>query len=100
MQWAGSQRTQSKRRSVRQNCDCRRDSRDNRDTKDPVLENAAVLAMVTAAIRVGSRTGKGRKIRASEKLNIAEVAPMPMASEQMLTSVNPGLLASSRRAWT
>jgi hypothetical protein len=58
-----------------------------------------VLAVVTAAIRVGSRTGSGRKISASAKLNMAEVAPIPMASEQMLTSVNPGAFSNSRRAW-
>jgi hypothetical protein len=36
---------------------------------------------------------------ASAKLNMAEVAPIPMASEQMLTSVNPGAFPNSRRAW-
>ena len=50
-----------------------------------------MLAVVTAAIRMGSGTGSGRRISASAKLNMAEVAPIPMASEQMLTSVNPGL---------
>ena len=58
-----------------------------------------MLAVVTATIRVGSGTGSGRRIRASAKLNIAEVAPIPMASEQMLTSVNPGAFSKSRKAW-
>jgi hypothetical protein len=58
-----------------------------------------VLAVVTAAIRVGSRTGSGRKISASAKLNMADVAPIPIASEQTPTSVNPGLFINRRKAW-
>jgi len=30
---------------------------------------------------------------------MAEVAPIPMASEQMLTAVNPGVFAQMRNAW-
>jgi hypothetical protein len=50
-------------------------------------------------MRSGSSTGSGRNRSASAKLNIAEVAPIPMASEQMLTKVNPGDFPSSRTAW-
>jgi len=51
------------------------------------------------ATRLASGTGSGRSRSASEKLNIAEVAPIPIASELTLTSVNPGVLRHSRRAW-
>src|ERR1041385_3419340 len=54
--------------------------------------------MVPVAIREGSRTGSGRSSRASAKLNIADVAPIPMASEHTLTSVKPGVLDHNRTA--
>jgi hypothetical protein len=33
------------------------------------------------------------------KLNIAEVAPMPIASEQIATAVKTGSLRKTRKAW-
>jgi hypothetical protein len=55
--------------------------------------------MLTEAMRLGSGTGSGRSSKASAKLNMAEVAPMPMASEQTLTMMNPGDWRHKRIAW-
>jgi hypothetical protein len=60
--------------------------------------NAAEVAVVTAATLPGSRTANGRSNSASAKLNIAEVAPMPMASEQMEINANPGERGKIRSA--
>src|SRR6185437_1645236 len=62
------------------------------------IPKAAEEVVVTATTRLGSITGNGRRSRASAKLNIAEVAPMPMAREQTATMVKLGFLRSIRAA--
>src|SRR5579875_3933442 len=63
------------------------------------VPNAAAAAELTAATRLGSRTGSGRSRRASAKLNIAEVAPIPIASEHTATVVKPLFFRSMRAAY-
>jgi hypothetical protein len=41
----------------------------------------------------------GRSSRTSARLKLAEVAPIPRASEQTATQVKPGFLPNIRRAW-
>ena len=41
-------------------------------------------------------TGSGRRSSAFAKLNIAEVAPIPMAIEQIATAVNTGSFRRTR----
>src|SRR3974390_1284990 len=60
--------------------------------------NGADFAVLIATTRSGSATGKGLNSIASPKLNMAEVAPMPMAMEQIATAVKPGSLRSTRKA--
>jgi hypothetical protein len=57
------------------------------------------VAVLIATTRSGRRTGSGRSSIASAKLNIAEVAPMPSASEQIATIVKPGSFRSTLGAW-
>jgi len=52
----------------------------------------------TVTISLGFETGNGRNRRASAQLNIAEFAPIPIASEQTATSVKPGFFRSIRKA--
>ena len=59
-----------------------------------LVKDAALLAVLTARTLLGSRTGSGRRSKASAKLNIAEVAPIPIASEQIAIAVNVGFLRS------
>ena len=44
----------------------------------------------------GRATGSGRNSRASAKLKMAQLAPMPIASDKTAMLVNPGLAASRR----
>ncbi len=48
---------------------------------------------------LGFITGNGRSSNASAKLKMAELAPMPMASEQTATAVNAGFFASILTAY-
>ena len=52
----------------------------------------------TAARRSGCGYGSGRSSSASTTLKMAELAPMPMASEAAITTVNPMFLRSMRSA--
>jgi len=54
--------------------------------------NGAEMAVLIAATRSGRMTGSDRSSMASAKLNIAQVAPMPIASEPIATVVNTGSL--------
>ena len=47
--------------------------------------------------RSGWRAGKGRKSKASNRLKITVLAPMPSASSPAIASVEPGVLRSMRR---
>ena len=58
-----------------------------------------MMAGVTATTRLGSDTGRGRKSSTSAMLKLAEVSPIPIASEPTATSVNPGFLRNIRTAW-
>ena len=60
-------------------------------------KGAEVLVLM-ATTRSGSATDSGLSSIASAKLNMAEVAPMPMAMEQMATAVKPGSFRSTRKA--
>src|SRR6516225_7537544 len=55
-------------------------------------------AALIATTPDGSLTGSGRRRRASAKLNMADVAPMPMAMEKMEISVKPGFFSRTRKA--
>jgi hypothetical protein len=57
--------------------------------------NGAGAAVLIVTTRRGSTTGNGRCSIESAKLNIADVAPMPMAREQIATTVKP----ESLRRW-
>jgi hypothetical protein len=50
----------------------------------------------TLSTSPGRATGSGRRSSASAKLKMAQLAPMPMASDSTATVVNPGLAASIR----
>ena len=45
----------------------------------------------------GRAIGSGRKSSASAKLKMAQLAPMPIASDRTATAVKPGLAASMRQ---
>ena len=47
----------------------------------------------------GRATGSGRNSRASAKLKMAQLAPMPIASDNTAMLVNPGLAASRRKPY-
>src|SRR5579871_1167686 len=49
-------------------------------------------------MRLGLGTGSGRNSSASARLNIAELAPMPSASERTAMVVKPGVLCRIRSA--
>jgi hypothetical protein len=63
------------------------------------MPNGADFAVLIATTRPGSATGSGLSRMASAKLNIAEVAPIPMAMEQMATVVKTGSLRKTLSAW-
>jgi hypothetical protein len=59
----------------------------------------AGLALVENAIsRSGSRTGSPRSMKASTTAKVAVTAPMPTASDNTATQVNPALRRISRTA--
>ena len=47
----------------------------------------------------GRATGSGRNSRASAKLKMAQLAPMPIARDKTAMVVKPGLAASSRKPY-
>jgi hypothetical protein len=55
--------------------------------------------VLTVMTSLAFRTGKGRSKRASAKLKMAVLAPIPIASDSAAITVNPGLFASTRKAW-
>jgi len=61
--------------------------------------NGPILAGATDTTRPGSGTGSGRRINTSAMLKLADVAPIPIASDKTATNVNPGFLRNIRRAW-
>lgn len=61
-----------------------------------LVSNAAELAVVIAATLLGFSTGSGRR-SASAKLNMTEVAPIPMAKEQTAMAVNARFLRNISR---
>src|SRR5579864_1383549 len=61
--------------------------------------NRADFVVLIATTREGWATGSGLSRIASAKLKPAEVAPMPIAMEQIATAVKPGSLRSTRKAW-
>src|SRR3954464_9119956 len=75
------------RRSLKLRCDSGR---------LPGLRWSVVETSISAC---GSWTGRGRSSTALTRLKIAVLAPMPSASDNTATSVNPGLLASIRRPY-
>ena len=51
----------------------------------------------TVTISLGSGTGRGRSSNASDQLKIAQLAPIPTASDRTDTSVKAGFLTSMRQ---
>src|ERR1035441_4932760 len=54
---------------------------------------------LTVSTWLGFGTGNGRNRRASARLNMAEFAPMPSASESTATVVKPGVFRNIRNAY-
>src|SRR5258708_38979928 len=57
---------------------------------------STAVVMPTVYTSPGRTTGRGRSTSASAKLEMAQFAPMPVASESTATMVKPGLAASMR----
>ena len=81
---------------------CDRGCPRSRDTKTPGSWRRALRATAvepTVKTSPGRATGSGRSSSASAKLKIAQLAPMPIASDRTATLVKPGLPASMRQPY-
>src|SRR5205814_8880556 len=66
------------------------------DTSELALSASSDAVVPTVKTSPGRATGSGRSSSASAKLKMAQLAPMPMASERTEMMVKPGLLARIR----